>query len=296
MKTELHDFLKLNELTDSSYNDMVNASVKNMDSNNTLLAFRFARTNCISVFIAIVLFCSLKMTETATEIFRLQSSMDLTAVGELINTNNIYHISFVLITFFFLILNTIANSCIVKNKMEENNNSLDFNTIFDLLFLFFTALFFIGVFILTFLEKEPSNIYVINLSFYCLLSLVLYSAYSIFIYFKVKKFSGFDKNAESIFQNKLNKYRTLNEQINKERNEIIKDKNSILEIYEALESDSLDERQLDSLKTILNEISRINKEKNQKKIDAEKEKNQYKKDIKEYLDIENTEKSFIIND
>ncbi len=296
MKTELQNFLKFKALREVYYMDMADASVKNIKSNNTLIASRFALWNVISAFIAFTLLCSLKLTETVVEISTFQSETDIIAVGELINTNNIYHVSFVLFTLIFLIFCTVFRSFSAKEKMQKKNQPLELNTIFDLLFLFSSALSIVIVCIPTFLAKEPSNLLIIMFSVYSFLSLIAYSAHSIFIYLKLKKISGFDKNAEDVFQNKFKRYRELNEKIEKKRIKLMRDKNSLLEIYKAIDSDDLDDNDIKHLQTILDEIARINKAKNQKKIDAENAKIQYKNDIKEYLGIEKSEKNLIIND
>lgn len=296
MKTELQDFLKFKALREVYYNDMVDASVKNIRSQNTLTASRFALWNVISAFIAFTLLCSLKLTETVVEILTLQSETDIIPVGELITTNNVYHVSFALFTLIFLIFCTVFGACSAKDKIQQKKQSLKLDTIFDLLFLFFSSLFIVVVCLSTFIAKEPSNLLIIVFSVYSLFSLVVYSAYSIFIYLKLKKISVFDKNAEDIFQNKFKKYRELNEKIDKTRIKLMRDKKSILEIYKAIDSDDLDENDLKHLQTILDEIARINEAKNQKKIDAEKVKVKYKNDIKEYLGIEKSEKNLIVND
>lgn len=197
---------------------------------------------------------------------------------------------FFLFSFIVLDFYSIYRSALVKDKAEIEYYPI----VFILMIILGTLSFLSFCFSLSSaLEIESySRLLYLGFSSVALRSLLVFD--DLLLYNKFNKIEKIDKNIVSLFEQKNKEFSLLENAVIKKQNDIMNNRKSLLEIHEALDSDRLNSDEFECLKNLLKNITNANKDRKFKIKEEEREKHLYKKEIEEYLEIEN-EKT-IVND
>lgn len=283
MKNIIEDYLKLKHLASEKYKDLVDASIKNNQSEKTKLTFKMFLNNFCSMFFSVFAFCFLK------------STADLYYGLDFYYTNSPY----LIVGFSLALFSLICYNIYINFKTKDSiDNHIDNISSFYIVFSGFFFLGFLSLLLFLFfdLNELGNNDSVIKL---CIISFTMFLYYSIdsfLLYFKSNKISKIDKNITSVFNQKLNEYNLLKEKISSKKNEIMNNKKVILELYKLFDTDSISKKEFYVLEDIIKDISIVNKYERKKKEQKEKDKIRYKREFEEYLNIESLEEKLIVND
>ncbi len=283
MKNIIEDYLKLKHLASEKYEELVDASIKNNQSEKTKLTFKMFLNNFCSMFFSVFAFCFLK------------STADLYYGLDFYYTNSPYLIVGFSLALFSLICYNIYINFKTKDSVDNHIDNI------SSFYIVSSGLFFVSFLYLLFciffdLNELGNNDSIIKL---CILSFTMFLYYSIdsfLFYLKRNNVFKIDKNTTFIFNKKLKYYNLLKENIKSQKNEIMNDKKIILELYELFNSEAINKKEFYFLEDIIKEISIANKEERIKKEQEEKDKIRYKRELEEYLNIESLNEKLIVND
>ncbi len=266
MKDTIKDLLNLKTSVLKAEEEIDTLSFRELNSNNTHLFFNVFFVHLVSTLLAIVSLFTTSYTE---------------------ETN--------LIIFLFLIFLNFSN--VYVNIKIKDKTKADFSPlVFVLIIVLSISILVISFsFLFSFLILE-SNALLVYLVITSIVLFALLSAESFYLYSQFKKISTIDKNIATLFNQKIDELSELRKQVKNKQDKIMDNKDSLLNLYDAIDSDTLKENDLIHLNDLLEKIIETNKMRNLRKEEEERKKFIYKKEIEKYLEIEIKEKNVIVND
>lgn len=271
MKNTIKELLDLKSAMSKSQIELDNLYLKKTNSEKTALFLNVSLNHFIAALFAFLSICSLFFIE-ATPVY----SSPLCG--------------FILASLIVLDFYSIYKSCLAKDKTR-----IEFSTIVFVVMILLGIVSFLFFCLSTAsLLQIESYSFLLYLAFSSVALISVLSFEDLWLYNKLNKIEKIDKNIVSLFEQKHEEFSLLEDEVTNKQNDIMNNRNSLLDIHEALDSDTLDRDELKCLKNLLKNITLANKERKFNIEEEKREKNLYKKEIEEYLGIEN--KETIVND